>query len=427
VLGGGLTGLATGWELAKQGVAATVLEAGLQPGGACRTLSRDGFSFDFTGHLLHLAQAESRVRLTSLGLDSAFRVHRRRAAVAVAGTFTPYPIQIHTHRLPPLIRRDCLLGAIEAHAAGEATARAATNFADWVLARFGAGLARAFFFPYNRKLFGTEPADLTTEWVGRYVPRPDIREVVDGALGLHRALVGYNATFLYPRSGGIRILADALAARCPSLQLGARVTGISLATHEVELADTRVLPWDRLVATAALSEIVSLIRDLPPHLAESATRLRAAAVVNYNFGVRGPAPRRDHWIYVPEPEFPFYRVGIPSNHGHLAPPGCHTLSVEVSVPAGALTAEGLLADCMGGLERLGLLHDRGAIATVAEARIDPAYVIFDRARTALVAALREHLAASGVRLAGRWAQWKYSAMEDALHDGAAAAAWAAAP
>jgi len=71
--------------------------------------------------------------------------------------------------------------------------------------RFGAGFARHFFFPYNRKLYCTDPAELTTEWVGRYVPKPDLADVVDGALGLFPAsrAVGYNSTFLYPARGGI--------------------------------------------------------------------------------------------------------------------------------------------------------------------------------------------------------------------------------
>jgi hypothetical protein len=70
---------------------------------------------------------------------------------------------------------------------------------------------------------------------------------------------------------------------------------------------------------------------------------------------------------------------------------------------------------------LGLLADRGAVVARATARIDPAYVVFDRARPAAVAALRDAYRRHGVILAGRWAEWKYSTMEDALWDGAAVA------
>jgi len=104
--------------LRARGVAASVLERGDCVGGACRTLARDGFHFDLTGHLLHLARAESHELVARLGLTRDLKRHRRRAGHRAGGTVSPYPLQIHTHRLPPAMRRDCLLGFVEAQLAG---------------------------------------------------------------------------------------------------------------------------------------------------------------------------------------------------------------------------------------------------------------------------------------------------------------------
>jgi protoporphyrinogen oxidase len=93
----------------------------------------------------------------------------------------------------------------------------------------------------------------------------------------------------------------------------------------------------------------------------------------------------------------------------------------VSVPAGAPVPAGLRERCLAGLAELGLLRDAGDVAVVEEVRLDPAYAIFDAARPAAVAALRDAFRAAGVTVAGRWAEWKYSTMEDALWDGAAVA------
>jgi hypothetical protein len=189
----------------------------------------------------------------------------------------------------------------------------------------------------------------------------------------------------------------------------------------LELESGERLEWEELIATAALSDLAALCVDLPAALREAAARLRAVAVVNLNLGVRGRVPRREHWLYVAEERYPFYRVGFPSNHGRLAPDGCHTVSVEVSVPAGAPSPADLAARCLAGLVELGALRDPDDVAVRAEARIDPAYVVFDPRRPHAVAALRDHLRQAGVMLAGRWAEWKYSTMEDALWDGATAA------
>ncbi len=421
VLGAGLTGLSAAYHARGAGVDPVVLEKRAAPGGACRTISRDGFQFDLTGHLLHLSRPESHELLRALGVRRALRSHRRRAGVALAGTVTPYPIQINTYRLPREIRRDCLLGFVEANTGKGDPHAAGGSFLEWVLSRFGEGFARHFFIPYNRKLYCTEPAELTTEWVGRYVPRPSLADVVDGALGLYRKPVGYNATFLYPREGGIRALADAIAARLPSVRLSCPVRSLDLGARELALESGETVPFDTLVATAPLSHLVAMTAGLPAEVSDAAGRLRAVAVVNLNLGVRGPAPRREHWLYVPEERFPFYRVGIPSNHGRLAPPGCHVLSVETSVPAGVAAPAGLRERCLAGLAELGLLRDAADIVTAEEVRLDPAYVIFDRARPAAVAAVRDFFRAGGVILAGRWAEWKYSTMEDALWDGAATA------
>jgi protoporphyrinogen oxidase len=421
VLGAGLTGLSAAFHLKDRGVATEVVEKEEQPGGACRTVTRDGFSFDLTGHLLHLARAESHALLGSLGVTAMLRAHRRRAGVALAGRVTPYPIQINTYRLPREVRRDCLLGFMESRMQPEDPTNEQKSFADWVLRRFGEGFARHFFFPYNRKLYCTDPAELTTEWVGRYVPRPSLADVIEGSLGLYRKPVGYNATFLYPRRGGIRLLADALAAAVPPLRLGAPVRAVHLGERELVLQSGETVGWDALVATAPLPHLAALTLDLPADLRSTAAQLRAVGVVNLNLGVRGPAPRREHWLYVPEERFPFYRVGIPSNHGGVAPQGCHTLSVEVSVPAGAPVPADLGERCLAGLSELGLLRDRSSVEVTEQIRLDPAYVIFDSARPASVAALRAHYRTCGVFLSGRWAEWKYSTMEDALWDGAAVA------
>jgi protoporphyrinogen oxidase len=419
VIGGGLTGLVAGERLAAAGLGAPVLEREGEPGGACRSIADAGYVFDYTGHLLHVGRPETEAYLEALGLWSQLAVWRRLAAVVVGGRATPYPIQINTHALAPEIRRDCLLGFIRAWAASPE--REPASFRDWVDERFGEGLARHFFFPYNRKLYRAEPEELSLDWVGRYVPKPGLEEVVDGALGLHDAEVGYNALFRYPAEGGIRLLPDRVAAAVPGLRLGAEVVRLSLGEGWLELAGGERLPFDLAISTIALPALLDLVVDpLPGEVAAARRALRWVRVLNIALGVRGPAPVPEHWRYFPDPELPFYRVGFPSNHGRLAPAGCHTVSVEVSLEPGVGDVAGEAARAEAALVAIGLL-DPAAVEVRRLTMVDPAYVVFDHPRRPAVAALRSWLAEHGVRLAGRWAEWKYSAMEDAILDGMAAA------
>jgi protoporphyrinogen oxidase len=419
IIGGGLTGLVAGEQLEKSGVRTTVFEREAEPGGACRSIEADGFVFDYTGHLLHVARPETEAYLDELGVWKGLAVHRRRAAVVIGGRSTPYPVQINTHGLAPEVRRDCLLGFVRAWAhTGEDEAH---NFREWVLERFGEGLARHFFFPYNSKLYRAEPEELSLDWVGRYVPKPKLEEVVDGALGLHDTAVGYNATFRYPQRGGIRLLPDAVAERVGSLQLEREVVRIHLSERWLELADGERVGWRHLLSTISLPALMDRVVDeLPDEVAGARHALRWVRVLNLALGVAGEAPSPEHWLYFPDPTLPFYRVGFPSNHGVLAPEGHHTVSVELSLDP----ETGDINELAGAAERALIdarLLDPAQVRVRRVTVVDPAYVVFDHFRRGAVASLRAFLRDRCVTLAGRWAEWKYSAMEDAILDGMRAA------
>jgi protoporphyrinogen oxidase len=419
IIGGGLTGLVAGERLASRGLDAPVLEREPEPGGACRSLARSGYVFDHTGHLLHVGRPETESYLAELGVWDELVVWERRAAIVVGGHVTPYPIQIHTHGLAPAVRRDCLLGFIRAWA--DAADDKPESFREWVLERFGVGLAEHFFFPYNRKLYRAEPEELALDWVGRYVPKPDLEQVVDGAFGLHNSRVGYNAVFRYPEVGGIRLLPDRVASRVPGLRTSTEVVRLSLAGRWIETAAGERLDFDVVVATISLPALLDMVVDeLPGEVASARRALRWVRVLNIALGARGPAPVTEHWRYFPDPALPYYRVGFPSNHGQLAPDGCHTVSVEVSLDPGGGDVEATAVASEAALAAAGLV-DPATVEVRQLTMVDPAYVVHDHPRRHAVAVLRRYLGEHGVRLAGRWAEWKYSAMEDAILDGMAAA------
>ena len=363
-----------------------------------------------------MARPETESYLEAIGVWDELAVHDRRAAIVVGGRTTPYPIQIHTSALAPEVRRDCLLGFIRAWSRRQ-DGGDADDFREWTLERFGDGFARHFFFPYNQKLYRARPEELSLDWVGRYVPKPSLEEVVDGAFGLHRSAVGYNATFRYPREGGIGVLPAAVAERVPDLRLGTRVAAVHLGEGWLETVDGGRLRFGRLVSTVSLPALVDMVLDeLPREVVGARSALRWVRVLNLGLGVEGAAPSEEHWLYFPDPELSYYRIGFPSNHGRLAPSGCHTVSVEVSLDPRAGDVGEVAARAEAELAAAGMLDPERVRARVVTV-MDPAYVVFDHARRDAVATLRRFLSDHGVMIAGRWAEWKYSAMEDAILDG----------
>ena len=72
----------------------------------------------------------------------------RSSWVYTSGIYTLYPFQAHTHGLPAEVIKECLLGLIHAKYERDTTQKP-KNFAEWILATFGEGIAKHFMLPYN--------------------------------------------------------------------------------------------------------------------------------------------------------------------------------------------------------------------------------------------------------------------------------------
>jgi len=417
ILGAGLSGLSTALHLDHQDW--LVLEREGRPGGLTRTEDLDGFLFNHTGHWLHLRDERVKALVQDL-LPGGLVPVERRAAIWSHGVFTLYPFQANLHGLPPGVLRECLQGAVEAaiaRAAGKAPVP--RNFEEYARVHFGEGIARHFIVPYNTKLWGVPPSEVTAEWTQRFVPIPDIRQVIDGALGLSREAMGYNAAFLYPAEGGIETLARAFYRRLDPRRffLNTRPRRIHLGRREVEFGDQRV-HFESLVSTLALPDLVALCGDAPAGMRQAAARLRCSPLryINVALDVERPLDGR-HWIYLPEGRYPFYRVGSASNAvASLAPPRKSSLYVEIANDQDRSEGD-ILRALVDFLKEIGTLQSDRQVLFAAFRRHPWGYVIFDRHcsrdRERILAALRRR----GVHSIGRYGGWTYNSMEDAILDG----------
>jgi protoporphyrinogen oxidase len=261
---------------------------------------------------------------------------------------------------------------------------------------------------------------MTADWVSWAVPRPSLREVVRGALGLENRGMGYNPRFRYPRRGGIGILPTALARRVDQLRLDRRAVEVDLDRRTATLEGGERLRWDRLVVTTPLPAFLRMLRGAPAGFEKLADRLDWSVVACLNLGVERPdLAGGAHWIYFPEADAPFYRVGFPSNFSTtVCPPGTSSMYVEFGLTRGEpLDRVRLEGSALEALRREGILAPQDRIAVRDWIRIDPGYVIFDRARQEVLARAVPELERRGVHLIGRYGAWTYSYMERALLDG----------
>ena len=416
VIGAGLTGLSTAWHLGA-GRNCRVFEQQDGIGGLCRSPVVDGFTFDHTGHLLHLRDSYTRDLVGRL-LHGNLRTLERNAAIYCMQQYLPFPFQANLHGLPRQALLECLEGFITAAMQKPAGGKP-ENFQRWVTGTFGRGIARHFFIPYNEKLFCRSLRSITCDWVSWSVPKPSLQEVLQGALGMVNTGMGYNASFLYPVRGGIQKLPEALGRRVKAVELGRRLVSVGLKERTLLFHDGTQLPYETLISTMPLPRLLSMIEGLPPRFTSAGRRLTGATVHNINIGINRPGASPYHWLYFPEPEFPFYRVGFYSNlTPNMAPKHASSLYIEISArPEASPDYAALREAALEGLRRCGILRRGDRIVAEQYNRIDCGYVVFDRFRQQNLAGLLAWLKKQGIISAGRYGAWTYCSMEDTILEG----------
>lgn len=424
ILGGGLTGISTAMHLRAPWI---LFEKEGRLGGHARTDERDGYKFDKTGHWLHLRDAAIKQMVDEL-LPGEMVPIARRARIFSHDALTRYPFQANLHGLPAEVVKECLLGVIEAKTQARVAAAAGApladpaNFEEYCLRHFGAGISKHFMIPYNEKLWGVSPREITAAWCARFVPLPNLEQVVAGAVGGGPPEMGYNISFLYPRSGGIETFTRALCTRMAGgeVHTGASLEAVDWQRREVVVGGERI-PYRALVASIPLPELLRRMTGLPPDIEEHAARLRCTTLRYLNIGARGKPPADWHWIYVPERKYPFYRVNVFSTAmPTMAPAGGSSICVEMSDRAPV--ADATIRDVAAALTAAGALSAPEEVVFAERKEIQYAYVVFDDHYYPATRAIFAFLEANGIYPRGRYGAWTYNAMEDCLLAGREVAA-----
>ncbi|HZH48533.1 MAG TPA: FAD-dependent oxidoreductase [Nitrospira sp.] len=422
IVGAGLAGLSTAYHLS--GSSYRLYEREMEVGGLCRSYRKNGFTFDYTGHLLHFRQPGIQALVEQL-LAGKLQRHSRKSFIYSHGTYTEYPFQVNTYGLPPEVVRECLMGFIATltKPASSITPKE-LSFKEWILDNLGEGMAKHFMVPFNEKLWQVSLDELTSDWVSWLVPKPELKDVINGALGIKNKAFGYNPSFLYPATDGIRVLPESFLPGIAGLNTGMELVEVDTKRRRALFRDRRsgqsvTEHYESLVSTIPVPELVRRCLDLPAHLKEAADGLRWVSVYNLNMGVAREQVSDKHWLYFPEAEYPFYRIGFPMNFSpSLGQAGCSSMYVEMSHrPMEQQSTEQLVARARSGMERAGILRPDDEIVVADVKDLHYAYVYFDRHRARTLPAILAELTRRGIYSIGRYGAWEHTSMEDAIGQG----------
>jgi protoporphyrinogen oxidase len=421
ILGSGMAGLGAALRLQAEHEPFLVFDAADAYGGHTASVRHpDGFVFDDGPHVSFTKDARMRALLTSF-VDGRERTVSAQINNYWHGLWLTHPIQMHLRELPPELAVPILVDFIEARS----NHHEITDYHEWLLAAYGPTFANTFPEVYGTKYHTTPPATLTTDWLGPRMYRPDLTEILEGALGVERPSRHYVTEFRYPIDGGFASYLSPFA-RMAELRLGHEVVSIDPASRVVTFANGHKQPYRALISSLPMPVLTELLAGAPPAVVEAGRRLSFTSVVIVNIGVARESLSEAQVSYIYDEDVLFVRLNFPYLLSpNTVPPGASSVQAEVYVSERYRPFEGRAEDVIprviADLTRIGVLRPDDRILHQDAHLARFSNIIYDRDRPAAVETVLDHLREVGVASAGRYGLWNHHWTDEAFLSGEAAA------
>jgi len=422
ILGAGMAGFGAAHRLHAEGRHSVMYEQKPYPGGHTASFRHPGgFIFDDGPHISFTKDE----RIQALFADS---VHQQFETIHAyvnnywQGTWIKHPAQCNLHGLPPHLLVDILSDMVAARQQPDAPV---ANYGEWLVASYGRTFAATFPMEYGRKYHTTEAANMTTDWLGPRLYRPELREVFQGVVSPSTRDVHYVSHFRYPSRNGFVSYLDPFLEQT-ELRLEHRLTRLDPRARTLAFANGEVVRYDQVVSSIPLPVLLPLIADVPAEVLAAARRLACTQCVMVNLGVARADISPAHWTYFYDRDVVFTRLSFPHMLSpHNAPDGCGSIQAELyySDKYRPLDRpiEDLIQPTIDDLTRCGLLRPEDEIL-FKQATLSPfANVIFDLERPAAIATVRGYLDEVGVLVCGRYGEWGYHWTDESFISGEQAA------
>ncbi len=393
IIGAGPAGLTAAYQLSKQGVAATVLEATEMVGGISQTAERDGWRFDIGGHRFFTKVTPVEALWHEILPAEDFLLRPRMSRIYYKGKFYDYPLRAFN-----ALRN---LGIIEAvRCVGSyAWVRVRkpadmTTFEGWTASRFGWRLYRTFFKTYTEKLWGMPADEIQADWAAQRIKNLSLITAVINSIMPKRNqkdITSLIEEFEYPKYGPGMMwerCRDLVVAAGASVHMEQPVVRIEHSDGRATAVVTRTgdgdvsYPCSHVVSSMPLPHLLKAMEPpVPADVRVAADGLRYRDFITVALVVPESDGFPDNWIYIHSPDV---KVGRVQNFGSWSPylvkEGRTCLGLEYFVTEGdeLWTADDdvLIARAGKEMNQLGLL-DPARVERGFVVRMPKAYPIYD--------------------------------------------------
>ncbi len=384
-----------------------IVEKEKEVGGYCRTVKRNGYTWDFGGHFFHFKTDEFKKKFIDKMKQEDIIYNNKCTKILYKGKFIDFPFQTNIHQLEKDEFIDCLYDLFN-----KSEKEKYDNFLDMLYGKFGKSIVEKFLKPYNEKLYATDLRNLDVDAMGRFFPYADKEAIINNMK--NSKVNSYNSTFLYPKNGAgsfIEILYNNLDKN--KVLLNTKVESIDLKEKRAQLSNGKSVEYEYLINTMPLNKFLKAITGHDELLKELS--YNKVLILNLGFDKASPRCKEEHWIYIPDKKCNFYRAGFYNNIL-----GDEKLSMYIEIGFNKddkitdKIIEKELNETLINLKKENIIDDTMKLIDYEPIVMDPAYVHINTETTKKIDLLKSELKKQNVYTIGRYGAWIYNSMEDSM-------------
>lgn len=375
-----------------------IIEKEKEAGGYCRTIKRNGFVWDYSGHFFHFQNPEiEKYVCKNIDPDLLLRVEKH-TQIYYKGKYIDFPFQKNIHQLDKEEFIDCLYDLFTPHNG------VVSSFKEMVYANLGKSIAEKFLVPYNEKLYACDLDSLDMNAMGRFFPKANKEDIIMNFKSHDNS--SYNSHFTYPKTGAIEYV-NSLLHNIDNDKVYLDEELISIDTEKkIAKTNRREIHYDRIISTIPLPNLLTKCGINYPDNVFSCNKV---LVFNLGFDSKGN-DCLNSWIYVPEKDYIFYRFGYYDN---IMNSDRMSLYVEIGFPEKfELEKEGLyLERILNDLRKMGVVTTQ-KLLDYEVVLMKPAYAHISKSSIESVKYFKEELSKKDIYTIGRYGSWTYCSIED---------------
>lgn len=411
IIGGGISGLAAAYFLERD---YEILERDSQCGGLCTTYEKNGFLYDIGGHIMFSTNKEILDFEVSL-LEDNIQKRRRSNKIWYKGRFVKYPFENGLHALDKEEIFECLRDYLQNNNPKP------NNLKEWFYYTFGNSLANKYLIPYNEKIWKTDPASMSLEWVER-IPKPPTEDVIKSAIGIETEGYTHQLYFYYPIKGGFQSLIKAFEKKLTNIETNKEVKAIYKESNKWKVeTQNSTHSYQTLISTMPIFELVKILKEnIPSNVTSAINQLRYNSMAVVLVGLNKVKHADLTAIYVPDKESPAHRYCFSAGFAeNLSPKGCSSIFAEITFPSNTpkeeIASTKVIDKTVGWLIKEGFIEKSDVCETDIK-YIKYAYPVYDLSYTKNMKIINEYFDNLGINLLGRFAQFVYINSDICVHN-----------